>query len=111
MPGATRVWTTSRLPEFRDEVLAQEADGTPFHCVEGEGVSVAHDPGTQQKRSPGLTRRLSCEIPPTRTVAGSPTDSSTAMSSKRRFMGTVGMVDLTALHASAALCVTVAMTV
>ena len=45
-------------------------------------------PGTQQKRSPGTTRRLSCEIPPTSTEEGSPTDSITSMSSKRRFMGT-----------------------
>ena len=28
--------------KFGDEVLAQEADGTPLHGVEGEGVSVAH---------------------------------------------------------------------
>src|SRR5580700_5842300 len=57
-------------------------------------------PGTQQKRSPGTTRRLSWEMPPTSTVAGSPTDSITSMSSKRRFIGTVRMIDPTALHAS-----------
>src|SRR5580692_5594108 len=52
----------------------------------------------QQKRSPGTTRRLSCEIPLTSTEEGSPTDSITSMSSKRRFIGTRGMVEPTALH-------------
>src|SRR5580693_5766633 len=54
----------------------------------------------QQKRSPGTTRRLSCEMPLTSTEEGSPTDSITSMSSKRRFIGTCGMVEPTALHAS-----------
>src|SRR6185437_7190717 len=36
---------------------------------------------------------------PTSTAAGSPTDSMTSMSSKRRFMGTRRMIDPTALHA------------
>src|SRR5580700_7020081 len=53
----------------------------------------------QQKRSPGTTRRLSCEIPLTSTAEGSPTDSITSMSSKRRFIDTRGMVEPTALHA------------
>src|SRR5271167_2832627 len=39
-------------------------------------------------------------MPLTSTEEGSPTDSITSMSSKRRFMGTRGMVEPTALHAS-----------
>src|ERR1700758_5064911 len=39
-------------------------------------------------------------MPPTSTAEGSPTVSITSMSSKSRFIGTVRMVDPTALHAA-----------
>ncbi len=106
-PGHDGSHRSLRHPRLHDvvfeqvgnEVLAQEADGTALDCLGRVGVTVAEVAGDTAEEIPGTTRRLSWEMPATTTEAGSPTDSITSTSSKRRFMGTVRMIDPTALHA------------
>ena len=100
VPRATRVWTMSRSSSSGMKCSHSRPTAPRSTASLAWTCPSLTWPGTQQKRSPGTTLRLSWVMPPTSTVEGSPTDSITSMSSKRRFMGTVRMVDPTALHAS-----------